>query len=88
MKKRTCLIASENYISELVVRYWGIGKNLNRDEKEVLMFALSLENEKLGGTIHAGAARLLKEKTGEEFPAPAQIPTSSTAPDSHDTGHA
>ncbi|HET9321360.1 MAG TPA: hypothetical protein VFO27_16340, partial [Bryobacteraceae bacterium] len=33
----------------LMLRYYGIGKNLSHDEEQILMFALELESRERGG---------------------------------------
>jgi hypothetical protein len=49
-------------ITDLLVRYWGLGKSLSEDEKEVLLVALDEENKLLRGPIHVRALDRLKEK--------------------------
>lgn len=58
--------ATETYtqekITSLLVRYWGLGKGLNNTEKEVLLAALDEENKQLRGEIHIRALDRLKEQ--------------------------
>jgi hypothetical protein len=51
-----------DFIAQLMLRYWGIGKPLDNDEREILLFALDNENKALGGTIHRDATELVKKK--------------------------
>ena len=55
-----------DFIARLMLRYWGIGENLDSDEKEVLMFALSIENEGLGGSIHKDAKLILAKRLAKD----------------------
>ena len=47
---------------ELLIRFWGLGKALDADEKELLLLALDAENKGLRGPIHLAALDRLKEK--------------------------
>jgi len=38
-------------LAQLLLRYWGVGPSLDSTEIEVLLFACTIENEKLGGSI-------------------------------------
>jgi hypothetical protein len=49
-------------ITDLLVRYWGLGKKLDSDEKSVLLRALDEENKNLRGPIHLRALARLKEQ--------------------------
>jgi hypothetical protein len=49
-------------ITDLLVRYWGLGKGLSVDEKEILLAALDEENRALEGPIHRRALERLREK--------------------------
>ena len=51
-----------DFIAQLMMRYWGIGKDLNNDEREVLLFALSTENQALNGSIYRQAKVLFKAR--------------------------
>jgi hypothetical protein len=56
-------VFGDEKITDLLVRYWGIGrKPLNAEEKEVLLVALDEENKSLGGPIHRRALARLREK--------------------------
>ena len=45
-------IVTEDVLMDLGLRYLGIGKDLDNDEREVLLFALWNENQHLGGKIY------------------------------------
>jgi hypothetical protein len=49
-------------VTDLLVRYWGMGRRLDTDEKDVLLRALDAENKLLRGPIHLRALERLKEK--------------------------
>jgi hypothetical protein len=53
---------SADFIAQLMVRYWGIGTELDGDEREILMFALVNENKKLNGTIDKEATSIFQRK--------------------------
>lgn len=58
-------IVDENTIQKLAVRYMGIGKALDRDETEILLFALYCESDRNGGIIHVAMQSAAKQKTRE-----------------------
>jgi hypothetical protein len=47
---------------DLLLRYWGWGKALDTDERDVLLTALSAENKFIRGPLHVRALERLKEK--------------------------
>jgi hypothetical protein len=55
-------VFDQERITDLLVRYWGLGRKLNPDEKEILLVALDEENKFLQGPIHVRALGRLKEK--------------------------
>lgn len=55
----------EDFLGQLMMRYWGIGDNLDSDEREILLFALMVENKGLDGSIYKQAKTAFKKK----FPA-------------------
>lgn len=54
-------VISSKTITDLLVRYWGIGRRLDDEEKAVLLEALDEENKALRGPIHVRALERLKE---------------------------
>jgi hypothetical protein len=50
----------EDTVTDLLVRYWGMGKPLDYDEKDILLLALDEENKSLGAPIHLRALERLK----------------------------
>jgi hypothetical protein len=56
-----CKIVDIEELAKLMLRYWGIGPELTSDEREILMFSLSLENAALGGEIDKRAKEALKK---------------------------
>lgn len=55
-----------DFLARLMLRYWGVGDELDSDAKEILMFALANENKELNGTIHQKARELFKKKFPEK----------------------
>lgn len=55
-------VRDEQGITDLLVRFWGLGKPLDQIEKELLLVALDEENKALRGPIHVRALERLKEK--------------------------
>ena len=55
-------VYTEETVTGLLVRYWGLGRSLSSDEKELLLLALDEENKSLQGPIHLRAIERLKEK--------------------------
>lgn len=51
----------EEKVTDLLVRYWGIGRKLRPEEKEVLLAALDEENKFLEAPIHKRALERLRE---------------------------
>lgn len=54
-------VLNQANITDLLIRYWGIGRRLNEAEKEALLVALDEENKLLNGPIHVRAIERLKE---------------------------
>ena len=48
-------------ITDLLVRFWGLGKELNAEEKDTLLTALDAENKSIRGPIHVRALERLRE---------------------------
>jgi hypothetical protein len=55
-------VIEQERITDLLVRYWGLGRKLTPDETELLLFALDEENKVIGGPIHQRALERLREK--------------------------
>ena len=55
-------VHKQDAVTDLLVRYWGVGKQLTEDEKEILLVALDEENRKLRGPIHRRALRRLADR--------------------------
>ena len=47
---------------DLLVRYWGLGKALDDEEKEMLLKALDAENKSIPGPLHLRALERLRER--------------------------
>lgn len=60
--RRRMKMVDEQSITDLLVRFWGLGRTLEWEEKEVLLVALDEENRALHGPIHVRALERLKEK--------------------------
>jgi hypothetical protein len=56
------VVRAQDKITDLLVRYWGLGKELDEDERATLLTALDEENKLLRGPIHQRALERLKEK--------------------------
>lgn len=54
-------IYTEGKVTDLLVRYWGLGKKLEPEEKEVLLAVLDEENKFLGAPTHKRAIERLRE---------------------------
>jgi hypothetical protein len=52
----------EDFLGQLMIRYWGVGENLDSDEREILMFALASENKGLNGSIYRQGKEVFKKK--------------------------
>lgn len=52
----------QDKITDLLVRYWGLGNDLSSGEKEILLAALDEENKRIGGPTHVRAIARLKER--------------------------
>ena len=55
-------IVTEDVLTDLGLRYLGIGKELDNDEREVLLFSLWNENQHLGGKIYRSSWEAMREK--------------------------
>jgi hypothetical protein len=49
-------------VTDLLVRYWGLGEELGVEEKETLLKALDEENKFIGGPLHLRALEKLRDK--------------------------
>ena len=49
-------------VTDLLVRFWGLGRPLDGTEKEILLIALDEENKTLLGPIHVRALERLRAK--------------------------
>jgi hypothetical protein len=54
-------ILTQERVTDLLVRYWGVGRPLEEDEKEALLVALDEENKLLAGPIHRRGLDRLRE---------------------------
>jgi hypothetical protein len=55
-------VCRQNKITDLLVRFWGLGRELDSDERDTLLAALDEENKFIGGPIHLRALERLKEQ--------------------------
>ena len=55
-------VSKQNKITDLLVRFWGLGKELDVEERDTLLIALDEENKFIRGPIHVRALERLKEK--------------------------
>jgi hypothetical protein len=55
-------IYTQERITDLLVRYWGLGKPLDADEKDALLEALDEENKVICGPIHERGLERLRER--------------------------
>jgi hypothetical protein len=55
-------VIAQGKITDLLVRYWGWGKELSPEEKDELLTALDAENKFIRGPIHVRALERLREK--------------------------
>ena len=55
-------VYNQEKITDLLVRYWGLGAKLDAFEKDALLAALDEENKSLRGPIHVRALERLREK--------------------------
>jgi hypothetical protein len=55
-------VVAQTKVTDLLLRYWGWGQELNAEEKEELLIALDAENKFMRGPIHQRALERLKEK--------------------------
>jgi hypothetical protein len=60
-------VISPDNIATLMLRYWRfIGPELTNDEREILLFAHTLENEVMGGGIFKNAKAKLAKLAAEQ----------------------
>lgn len=59
---KTQEVTEQTRVTDLLVRYWGMGQPLDEEEKEVLLVALDQENKFMHGPIHVRALERLREK--------------------------
>jgi hypothetical protein len=55
-------IYMQERITDLLVRFWGLGKELDAEEKDALLTALDAENKSIRGPIHLRALERLRDK--------------------------
>ena len=55
-------VSKQNRITDLLVRFWGLGQELNTDERDTLLAALDEENKFIRGPSHVRALERLREK--------------------------
>jgi hypothetical protein len=53
-----CAIVDDEDLLKLIHRYNGIGKELNNDEREILLFALYNDSKNRGGLAFVAEARV------------------------------
>jgi len=49
-------------VTGLLLRYWGFGRALTSEEKDILLFALDTENKSLHAPTHLRALERLREQ--------------------------